>query len=277
MRQDDRATDPGGENTNRPGFIVAVSLLCLLLGGVDGWLLRPPGEPTAVSGGPGSTTRLEGYAFVRPLLECDISADADSLRFEALHGALSEAVERAISGGAVTHVSVYLRDLNSTRVLGIHEDEGFSPASLLKVPVMMMVLRAAERDATLLDRPIVFDLPGSETLPQNIAPERVLERGRSYSLWTLVEHMIVESDNLAMEAVGSQFKPGEYLQTFADLGLVPPQLNGQDPLMSVEQYASFFRILYNAAYLGPDMRRRRSRCSPRSASTGASWRVSRAT
>jgi beta-lactamase class A len=235
----------------RPTFLVALSGLCLLVGGALGWFLRAPGAaPTTTV--TGTTTRMGGYAFVRPLLECDVATNSDALRFRRLHEELNAAVTRDIATGAATHISVYLRDLNSTEVLGIGESEGFSPASLLKVPILMMALRAAERDSELLERSVLFDVGAERTLNQNIPPTRALERGQKYALWALIEQMIVESDNTAMDAVGAQFSPAEYIRTFADLG-VPAPIGASDPLMTVEQYASFFRILYNAAYLGPEM------------------------
>lgn len=235
----------------RPTFLVALSGLCLLIGGALGWALRAPGTPSPqpVSG---TTTRMGGYAFVQPLLECDVAANSDALRFRKLHEELAAAVTRDIATGAATHISIYLRDLNSTEVLGINETEGFSPASLLKVPILIMALRAAERDSGLLDRSVQYEANRKDVIAQNIAPTHTLQDGQKYTLWALIEQMIIESDNLAMEAVGAQFSPADYIRTFADLGVPAPTASG-DPLMTVEQYASFFRILYNAAYLGPEM------------------------
>lgn len=235
----------------RPTFLVALSGLCLLVGGALGWALRAPVTPApqTVSG---TTTRMGGYAFVRPLLECDVAANSDALRFRRLHDELGAAVARNIASGAATHISIYLRDLNSTEVLGIAETEGFSPASLLKVPVMMMALRAAERDPSLLERSVLYQQGGPNAVIPNIRPTTTLTPGQRYTLWALIEQMITESDNQAMEAVGSQFSPADFVRTFADLG-VPALMTTGDPLMTVEQYASFFRILYNAAYLGADM------------------------
>jgi beta-lactamase class A len=235
----------------RPTFLVALSGLCLLVGGALGWALRAPGAP-APAPTSGTTTRMGGYAFVRPLLECDVAANSDALRFRRLHDELAAAVTRDIAAGAATHISIYLRDLNSTEVLGINEGEGFSPASLLKVPILIMALRAAERDSGLLDRSVTFNVERPAAVTQNIVPEHRLQTGQKYALWALIEQMVVESDNLAMEAVGAQFSPMDYIRTFADLG-VPAPMGTDDPLMTVEQYASFFRILYNAAYLGPEM------------------------
>ena len=246
--------EPRAAKSLRPGVIAVVSVTCLLLGGALGWLLRPPANAARSPESHGTTTRMSGYDFVRPLLECDLSASADTTAAKQLSDDLEAAVSRAVNSGAASHVSVYLRDLNSTQVLGINEDEGFSPASLLKVPALITVLRAAERDPALLDRPVLFEGQPSNTLPQNFAPGGgALQQGLSYPLWSLVERMIIESDNLAMEAVGRLFQPSDYLLTFQDLGVPAPDLTGPDPLMTVAQYASFFRILYNAAYLGPEM------------------------
>jgi beta-lactamase class A len=237
----------------RPPTLIALSGACLALGMVAGFFLRGrQPEPAGVPDSTGTTTRLAGYRYVRPLLECDVSAAPARLHLEQLRDELRSAVARATSLGHLTHASIYLRDLDSTATLGIHETEVFSPASLLKVPVMFMVFKAAERDPALLDRPVLFDTRAEDTLHQNIPPTTSLTYGQQYPLRVLVEQMIVESDNRAMEVVGEHFTPALYVKTFEELGLPTPTPSQGDLPMTVEQYASFFRVLYNASYLGAE-------------------------
>jgi len=49
-----------------------------------------------------------------------------------------------------THISVYYRDLISRQWFGINKKVGFTPASLLKVPVMMVYFKKAETDPSIL-------------------------------------------------------------------------------------------------------------------------------
>jgi beta-lactamase class A len=236
----------------RPPALIALSGLCLMVGLAGGWWLRGPAPTAPPPESAGSTTRLGGYRFVRPLLECDVSATSPRLHFGQLRDSLTNAVARATNLGHLTHASIYVRDLNSTATLGIQETEAFSPASLLKVPVMLMVFKAAERDPGLLERPVVYDVRPGDTLVQNIPPTSSLTLGRAYPMMQLVEQMIVESDNRAMDVVGAHFSPAQYVKTYEELGLPSPEPSRSDLPMTVEQYASFFRVLFNASYLGAD-------------------------
>jgi beta-lactamase class A len=242
------------EKAIRPPALVALSAACIAIGMAAGWFLRAPAStpPPADAAMAGTTTRLGGYRYVRPLLECDVSASPPRLHFERLRGELSGVVARATSLGHLTHASIYLRDLNSTATLGINETEAFSPASLLKVPVMFMVFKASEQDPGLLDRPVEYSVRAENTLVQNIPPTTSLTLGQRYPMRQLVEQMIVESDNRAMEALGAHFSPGQYVKTYEELGLPSPTPSQGDLPMTVEQYASFFRVLYNASYLGAE-------------------------
>ncbi len=217
-----------------------------------GWVARGPGPKAPPSTPPGVATRLDGYTFVRPLLECETPGTDNRVHLEALRTEFEAIRSRSMADGNVAHVSIYLRDLNSTEHLGIEEGVEFSPASLFKVPIMLMALKEAERDPTLLTTHLVFDLADWKEIPQVVAPTHELIRGNAYPLRQLLEQMIVESDNHAADVVGAHFGSALFAKMFSDLG-IRTDANGGDTLITVEQYASFFRILYNASYLGPQM------------------------
>lgn len=54
--------------------------------------------------------------------------------------------------GAADEIAVYFRSLGDGIWFGIDERKPFSPASLLKVPVMMAMYKSAERDPALLKK-----------------------------------------------------------------------------------------------------------------------------
>jgi beta-lactamase class A len=53
-------------------------------------------------------------------------------------------ITTSVTTGETEHISVYLRALNNGDRLGIDEKEYFSPASLIKVPVLMAYLKKSE-------------------------------------------------------------------------------------------------------------------------------------
>ncbi|MDX6770959.1 MAG: serine hydrolase, partial [Elusimicrobiota bacterium] len=67
-----------------------------------------------------------------------------------------------------------------------------------------------------------------------------------------VERMIVLSDNNAFTLLSRVVDPGELDRVYALLRVQNPRSQADDQFLSVQTYASFFRILYNASYLTKD-------------------------
>jgi beta-lactamase class A len=189
-----------------------------------------------------------GFSFVSPLLECEgaESTKEVSLFEHRIQKILDEATER----GDITEASVYFRDLNNGPWFGVNEGALFSPASLLKVPRMITYFKEAERDPSLLGKKIRYEPEADLDLMQNFVPEKKLEPGKEYTVEQLIEQMIVYSENNAKEILAE--KDDRFADAiYKDLGMMVPGTGKLENFMSVKEYASFFRILYNASYLTP--------------------------
>lgn len=186
------------------------------------------------------------FRFINPLLECQNSENITELSpfEEILKDALNEAEHRE----EITSASVYFRDLNNGPWLGIEEDAEFSPASLLKVPVMIAYFKEAEENPAILEKKLTFNPSKDANAIQFFSPREMLERGKEYSVSDLIARMIVYSDNNAKDLL--LLNAEDFLEkTYRDLGIAVPGTRGIENFMSVREYARFFRILYNASYL----------------------------
>jgi len=70
----------------------------------------------------------------------------------------------------------------------------------------------------------------------------------------LVKNTIIYSDNTAYDLLVLNTDNQNFKKTFTDLGiLLPPaqEVNLKD-FITVKDYSSFFRVLYNASYLSPE-------------------------
>ena len=189
-----------------------------------------------------------GYSYISPLLEC-FSEKSDSPENYKLKQKIKDSIAEHISNKDITEASLYFRDLGNGPWIGINEDEKFTPASLLKVPVMITYYRLAEENPDVLKKEILITSDYEDKATPNIVPEKKAEIGKKYNVQTLIEYMIIESDNRATNALISSL-PGDSLnKTFTDLGLILPTTKTLDDYMTVKDYSSFFRILYNASYL----------------------------
>ncbi|NCA93490.1 serine hydrolase [bacterium] len=190
-----------------------------------------------------------GYSYISPLLEC---ADIHDIRQNDLEKKIKEVINKNIGQGNITYASVYFRDLNNGPWIGINEQEKFTPASLLKVPLMIAYLKLAEEQSQILNDRITIENEVSN-LSQNILPLKHVDSGQDYTIDDLIKYMIIYSDNGAAGALMQHMNP-EYLnKIYRDLGIAVPNSDQMENFMNVKDYASFFRILYNASYLNREM------------------------
>lgn len=198
-------------------------------------------------------TRASGFKFVKPLMECD---DADKSELRSFKAEVEEVVRQVVGAGYASRVSVYFRDLNNGPWFSVNPEEDFIPASLLKVPTMIGVLRAAERDPDFLR--------AKATIPPGFPIDTAMARnnrepmvaGAAYTVEDLLFRMIVYSDNSAAIMLNNLLPKGFEEVTYRELGVGFHEGAGRSEWLSVETYASFFRILFNATYLNREMSER---------------------
>lgn len=188
------------------------------------------------------------YDYISPLLSCGNPA---SVQLNKLKDIINQQI---YSYKDIKHVSVYFRDLNNGPWFGINQDELFSPASLAKVPLMIAYYKLAQDNPHILDQKLTNNLSGY-TDEQNIKPQKTITPNQEYSIDELINTMIIYSDNNSYELLKDNIDNTLFKQTFDDLGINIDKAY-TDPsgdIISVKNYASFFRILYNASYLNEQM------------------------
>lgn len=198
--------------------------------------------------------RLNGYEFINPLLECEVKQNMNNKEIFSFRESIEDYISHQKNNAK--NVSLYFRDLNNGIWFGVNEKEDFSPASLLKVPIMMTYLKKAEGDKSFLSKKIKYTVPFEGELDQNIEPKKKIEIGQEYTIEELLNFMIVYSDNNAKSLLLSSINELDLNQIYIDLGISIPGTKGVEDFMSVKNYASFFRILYNASYLNKEMSER---------------------
>ena len=99
-------------------------------------------------------TRLKDTSLIRPLLLVDISNDENIAQIETK---ILNYVEHKKQEGIISTASVYLSDLNTGYHFEINPQELYDPASLMKVPLLMIYLKEAENNPGLLKQRYLFD------------------------------------------------------------------------------------------------------------------------
>lgn len=182
-----------------------------------------------------------GNKFINPLLECDgINLDPALPYFINLKHMLTDYVAKGEKLQPNIFTSVYFRDLNNGTWIGIKEKELFSPASLIKVPLLMTYLKKAESNPDILD--IKIKNTQQLNIKQNYLPGKQMEQNKLYSVEELLEQMIIYSDNQAYDLLLKNSGSKDLTDTYFDLG-VDVSKSLTDPfgnIVSVKDYASFF-------------------------------------
>jgi len=230
--------------------MAVLALVMFGLGFAGGWFSGVKANREAA---PLQELRLGGYALINPLLECDTARDALAAgELSPFKYKIEQFVEQLKRRAPVSDISVYFREMNNGLSFGIGATGKFTPASLVKVPLMMAYFKAAENDPGLLSRGISYRGGTDQNAGQTFRPPVTLEPGRSYTVDDLIRAMIVHSDNNAYFLLFGSLDPRVQKRVYTDLGLEIPKVRTRDDYMSVQEYAAFFRILYNASYLTRD-------------------------
>jgi beta-lactamase class A len=191
----------------------------------------------------------QGYKYISPLLECENHQELGITQYNKLRTQIINYIDAKKNKDASYDISIYFRDLNNGPWIGINSTNKFSPASLLKVPLLMAVLKKAEIDPTFLQQQIAVTVAPKQ-VEQTVLPEYPLDSSKKYSINDLLFHMIAYSDNNATATLFSLMPAESITNTYRDLGLkIPSLINNKDEETTVREYASFFRILYNSSYL----------------------------
>ncbi|MBI5075384.1 MAG: serine hydrolase [Nitrospirae bacterium] len=196
---------------------------------------------------------LKGFRYTNPLLDVelpegvDISNEPIPFKYK-----IESFVRDQIRRRQATDIAVYYRDLHDGPWFGINEDMQFNPASMMKVPVMIAILKRAERDPYLLRRTLAYDGKSDMSTTQNFRPRHTITPHRPYTIEELLRYMISYSDNNATAVLYNDLNPRE-LSAVLDGMDIDNRPNDDENSVSVHGYSGFFRILFNASFLNREM------------------------
>ncbi len=166
---------------------------------------------------------------------------------------MNELIESTLKSGDAASVSVYFRDLNNGNWFGIGEHDKFLPKDLIKVPLMIAYFKWAESNPLVLRKTLTYVGNNRIVMRQLDNPaKKQLEPGKTYSVNDLIFRMIAYDDSAAYALLHAHLPSGRLEKIYSDLSVeYNPQK--QDDFLSLREYASFYRVLYNASYLSEEM------------------------
>lgn len=184
------------------------------------------------------------FNFISPLLECWLDINYNNTR--AIEREIYSYIENILQDSDVNHISYFARVLNSWWTFWYDQDREYTPASLVKLPLAMAVLKNTPFEL-LSETVILWD--DIEVLTRNIWVEKT-QLGWTYTIKELIENMLRYSDNIATEALFLLLWEDIINEVYRDLNLRPISFDEMNSInISPKQYAWFLRILYNATYI----------------------------
>lgn len=189
--------------------------------------------------------------LTNPYLECP-SFNSNNTELNRIKNQIISFIEEKSDNDDSLKVSVYIRELNNGPWVGINENERYLSASLMKVPVMMMLLKQVEDGLLSLNDKLVYE-------PEKLDPNRDINNnaleamalmvpGESYTIAELITLMVTYSSNEAFFTVLNVTNIDDRNSFEKAVGV-----NWNEPqypvMVSVKNYSNFFRVLYNATYL----------------------------
>lgn len=192
---------------------------------------------------------VSDLTLIKKNIDCD-SYDDVTKKLSTLQNKLEILAESYKKTNKVKRMSVFVRDLSTSRFAGYNENDIYYMASLLKTPILIAGFKLAEVEPKILDQVINYDglpnLYGEQVIKSN----DVLVAGNSYSVRDLLYRSVVYSDNTAAQLLYNYY-PSEFIDKIQQaLGVQITKPTGEpENLITARTYANIFRILYNASYL----------------------------
>ena len=196
---------------------------------------------------PHAVYRMSGE-LTRPLLGFDSNTQGEFEELHPIENAIREFISEREREGQAATISVYFRLLNSGRWFALNADARYSPASLLKIPVMMAYFKQAEEDPAILQKHLYNDGRFASDEQETIPAEQRVEEGVSYAVEDLIGRMILDSNNEAKDMLEVNL-PLDFVTTmYKQMGVEDPYAHAGD-YMRVADYSFFLRVLYGSTYL----------------------------
>lgn len=234
---------------DRKAVLVLTLLGGLVLGFIAGYMVKKAPVIATYAIRDNATA----YKFIKPLLAVGNTDTVPTPQYQPLYNQVQNYIKNNSAIGDNTSVYFINYGKNGGRFT-INEKELYAPSSLMKVVVMIAYFKKAETDPNILTSKMVYQSNMQAALDSlQFGSPSTLKVGESYTVSYLIDQMITNSDNGAMNILVDNIGYPYLGTVYSALGLTGPTADSTNYQISASDYSLFFRVLYNATYLSPDM------------------------
>jgi len=199
-------------------------------------------------------TCIKDYDFVNARIACSGKRVVDKKSYTELQNEMTDLINSEINLGRADFIAIFFRDLVNGPTFGVNDDENFVPASLLKLPNVLGILRYSESNPEIMNNNLRINGDPPYYI-QTFVPEKRIQKDIDYKVADLIYHSLAYSDNTADEVIYNYLKSlseGNHdiiEETYRDLGLFDASSSIFKESVTPKGYASMFRLLYNVSFL----------------------------
>jgi len=141
-------------------------------------------------------------------------------------------------------LSVYFEFLSTGANISINKEAEYFPASLLKLPVAMAVAKKIEKGDWKWSNELVLMSSDKDYKFGDLYEQEI---GTKFTIESLVEKVLAESDNTANNILMRNLDPEEFFEVYRYLGL--GDFFSSEGKISAKNYSVIWRSLYTSSYL----------------------------
>ena len=189
--------------------------------------------------------------LIHPILFVEIESEK---MLQPVKAKLNQYIEEKTKAGVLVSASVYLKDLKNGVYITINPDSLYDPASLMKVPLLLLYYKEAETNPSILKKTYLFSSDTKNATVETIK-DKTLVAGKSYSVEELLFYMIAYSDNEAFWILYDHIDNAK-LEEFDKTLHIPNHIDGihfpvsdKHYITNVNSVAHYFNVIYNATFL----------------------------
>lgn len=190
--------------------------------------------------------RSHGPKLVNKLLSTD--SYEESVRLEPLKAKISNLISSFKTQNTLATASVFYMDLNTGAWFAINGSEGYTPGSLIKLPVCLSFFKSSELKTGVMERMLYYD-PKIHGVPTQTYEVEPIKPGKAYSMAELIKRVLRDSDNYSTCLINEQIDYVALKMLYEDLDQSVPDMRDISYTTNVVDYSRFLQVLYNGTWL----------------------------
>ncbi len=194
--------------------------------------------------------RLKGFQNIQPVVT--IGPQEESTKLQPLKNEIETLIDSLKAAGFATDISVYFKNHKRGHWISINDNVDYHPASLMKVPLMLGVLKKAEATPGMLEKEIVYKKMPGKVMYQQHFQGPTIEEGKSYSIHDLIFYCAAHSDNSATHALETNVDLSAVIKMFQEIGLPKPDMQNGNYMIGAKDFSSFMETIFNSTLLSPE-------------------------